>query len=198
MSQWNTRTDRLTRIVTPITRILEVAYHIGAGCMAVCLVLFWVDRGLIPGALIKAVPAPGESISVHGFSIVFGSPDGSIHSGAFTIFLLAGAMTLELMAWVFRNVHLVLRTTQGQTKFSVGKTPFQTANVRLLRQAGIFLVAITGVQFAFSSLAVLVLGPEMSETSLGLEGLVIGVLVLCLSQWVDMGVRLQEDVDGLV
>ena len=52
-------------------------------------------------------------------------------------------MTLELMAWVFRNVHLVLRTTQGQTKFSVGKTPFQTANVRMLLQAGIFLEPIT-------------------------------------------------------
>lgn len=99
--------------------------------------------GLIPGALVASAPAPGESIRVHGFSIVFGNPDGSIHNGACRIFLPAGAMTLELMAWVFRNVHLVLRTTQGQTKFSVGKTPFQTANVRMLRQAGIFLVAIT-------------------------------------------------------
>lgn len=80
---------------------------------------------------------------MHGFSIVFGNPDGSIHNGACRIFLPAGAMTLERMAWVFRNVHLVLRTTQGQTKFPVGKTPFQTANVRMLRQAGFFLVAIT-------------------------------------------------------
>ncbi len=39
------RTDRLTRIVTPITKILEVACHMGAGCMVVGLVLFWGDRG---------------------------------------------------------------------------------------------------------------------------------------------------------
>lgn len=45
VSQRNMRTDRLTRIVTPITKILEVAYHIGAGCMVVGLVLFWGDRG---------------------------------------------------------------------------------------------------------------------------------------------------------
>lgn len=186
--------ESLTKFATMLTKLFEIGYSIGAVAMTVGLVLFLVDRDLFHNALVL----PGEEISVHGFSIALANPDSTINGTALIIFLLAGAMILELMAWVFRNVNLILRTTQGLTKFSQGKTPFQKDNVRMMREIGIFFFSITVVELAFSGLAVLLLGSETAEVSADLGGIVMGVLMLCLSQCFALGMQMQSDVDGLV
>ncbi len=192
------RMETLTKAATVLSKLIEIAYDIGAVGMAVTLVLFLVDRSLFPGTLVQGAPVPGEAISVHGFSIVFGNPDGTINSAAFIIFLITGGLVLSHMAWIFRNVSLILRTTQGQTKFSQGKTPFQKDNVRMMREIGIFFIAITVAELIMSTIAVLVLGPETAEISVGMGDAITGILMLCLSQAFALGVKMQEDVDGLV
>jgi len=198
MTKEEKRMGALTKAATVLTKILEVAYSVGAVCMVVGLVLFLIDWNFFPGMLVKGSPAPGEAISVQGFSIVCANPDGTINNAAFIIFLLAGGIILELMAWVFRNANLILRTTQGLTKFSQGKTPFQKDNVRMMREIGIFFLAIWVVQLVFSSIAVMVIGPELAEVSVDMMGIVIGILMLCLSQVFAIGQKMQEDMDGLV
>lgn len=192
------RMNSLTKAATVFTKLFEVGYQILAVGLIVGLVLFIIDRAALPGALVKGSLAPGEEISVHDFSIVIGNPDGSPNNTAIIIFLITGALTAELMGWVFRNANLILRTTQGLTKFSQGKTPFQKDNVRMLREMGIFFISITVVNFIMSVVATLVLGPEMAEVSVAMDGVVIGVLMLCLSQVFAIGQKMQEDVDGLV
>lgn len=192
------RMNTLTQVVTVLTKLCEIAYDVGATCMAVGLVMFVMDRKLFPGVLVKGTPTPGQTLKIQGFSIVIGNPDGSFNTAAFVLFFVVGGLILALMAWVFRNVNLILRTTQGLTKFSAGKTPFQKENVRMLREIGIFLLAILAIQFLVGNFAIVLVGPGMVETSVSLSNLVFGLLMLCLSHWVDMGARLQEDVDGLV
>ena len=193
MTNKEKRFEMLTKAATVFSKLFEVGYQILAIGMMVGLVLFVIDKSFDWGALVRGDPEIGEQLAVNGFSIVIGNSDGTLNNAAMIIFLLAGAMSGELMAWVFRNVNLVLRTTQGLTKFSQGKTPFQKDNVRMIRE-----ISITVVHFALSSLAVLIIGPEMAEVSVGMGNIVAGVLMLCLSQVFALGQKMQEDVDGLV
>lgn len=198
MTTQNEKGSKLTRAAIVLSKLLEIGYDIGAVVMTVCFVLFLLDRNLFPGVLVQGNPLPGEAVSVHGFSLVIANPDGTLNGPAMIIFLLCGAMTLELMAWVFRNANLILRTSLGLTKFSRGKTPFQKDNVRMMREIGIFFIAITVVQLSFSGIAALVIGPELVESGVDMMGIVTGLLMLCLSQVFAQGMELQNETDGLV
>lgn len=190
------RMENLTKFATVLTKLIEVAYWIGAVAMVVAVVLVAIDP-YVPGQLVRGVE-PGEELGTHGFSIVIAGPDGVLIRPAMVIFLLTAAVVLSLMARVFRDVHLVLRTTQGLTKFSQGKTPFQKDNVRMLREMGLFLLAVPVVELVAEVAAVLALGPEQVESSVGLNSFTVGILMLCLSQAFAQGVQMQQDVDGLV
>lgn len=191
MTTQEKRTNALTKAATVLSKIIEIVYSVGAVSMIVGLIMFLVDRDLV-----QAVP--GGELSVQGFTIACMNPDGSLNGPAIIIFLITAGLTLELMAWVFRNVNLILRTAQGETKFSKGKTPFQQDNVRMLREIGIFFFAIVIVQMVASWGATLAIGVEAMEVSIGMQNIVIGILMLCLSQVFAQGEQLQEDVDGLV
>lgn len=190
------RMENLTKFATVLTKLIEVAYWIGAVAMVVAVVLVAIDP-YVPGQLVRGVE-PGEELGTHGFSIVIAGPDGVLIRPAMVIFLLTAAVVLSLMARVFRDVHLVLRTTQGLTKFSQGKTPFQKDNVRMLREMGFFLLAVRVVELVAEVAAVLALGPEQVESSVGLNSFAVGILMLCLSQAFAQGVQMQRDVDGMV
>lgn len=188
--------DTLTKVATILTKIFEVVYNVGAIAMTVAFVLVLLDP-VLPGQVVWGA-VPMEELRVQGFSIRIAGPDGTADPKALSVFLLTGALILELMAWVFRNVNLILRTTQGLTKFSKGKTPFQKDNVRMMREIGIFFFSIAVVEFTASAVAVMLLGPETAEISADMGGIVIGVLMLCLSQVFAIGQKMQEDIDGLV
>ncbi len=194
MTTQEKRPAPLAPIATVLTKCIEVAYHIGALVLLVCLVLFLLK----PQLLTEWVTIAGDELAVQGFSMVIASPGGQVILPALVIFSLTGAITLELMAFVFRNVHLILRTAQGITKFSQGKTPFQKDNVRRMREIGIFFLSIVAVELAASSLAFLVLGPETAEVGVNMGSAITGILMLCLSQAFALGVQIQDDVDGLV
>lgn len=181
-----------TKIATILSRILEIAYTIGMVSMIVALVLVLADP-VLPGQL-----ASLEELSSRGFSLVISDAQGNLLPGALPVFFIESALSLGLMTMVFRNVNLILRTSQGLTKFSKGPTPFQKDNVRMLREIGIFFISITVVQWVFCGVAMLVLGPENAEVSAGMGDLVTGILMLCLSQCFALGARMQQDVDGLV
>lgn len=196
MTKDEKRFEILTKVATVFTKLFEVAYSIGAVSMTVAFVMVLVDP-VVPANLVWGA-VPMEELGVHGFSIRIAGPDGAVDYTALAIFLLVGAFILELMAWVFRNVNLILRTTQGLTKFSKGKTPFQKDNVRMMREIGIFFISIAVVELIASIVAVLILGPEAAEISADMGGFIIGILMLCLSQVFAIGQKMQEDMDGLV
>lgn len=185
--------NAVTRAATILSKIVEVAYAIGATGL-IALLIGFVMR---PGAKMPAL-APGEEITIRGFSLVCGNPDGFADRTAFGLVLLDGALSMILMWWIFRNAYLILRTTQGLTKFSRGATPFQKDNVRMLREIGIAFFAMPVVRLIISLIAVAVMGPDRAEVSMELGEAIVGILMLCLSQCFAQGVQMQQDVDGLV
>lgn len=190
------RMKALTKAATVFSKLFEVAYWIGAVSFAVGLVLFLLDP-YVAGEWVFGMEAE-EELAVQGFSLVVTGPDAQVIRPAMVIFLITGAVCMDFMAFVFRNVNLILRTTQGETRFSEGRTPFQKDNVRMVREIGIFFLAIVVVELVMSIIAVCVVGPEVAEVSVGMESLVVGILMLCLSQVFALGMEMQKDVDGLV
>ena len=83
-------------------------------------------------------------------------------------------------------------------KKSEGRTPFQPDNVRMFREIGIFSIAVPVVGLIMSIIARIVIGVEVAEISNSFEGFVIGIVVLCITQFFAHGIELEKDVDGLL
>ena len=135
---------------------------------------------------------------MYGFRLGVLTAEGIVSWAAFRLFSAAAFLLLPLMAMVFRNIQLILRTAKGKTWFSQGSTPFQKDIVRMVREIGIFSLAVPVIGLLLSFLARLVLGAETAELSVNFGGLVTGLVVLSLSQIFAYGMSLQKEVDGLL
>jgi len=188
---------RLYHFAQVLSKILEIAHWVAASVMLVLFIVTFLSGEWL-SAMIVRENSRDVSLATYGFELVVLSPSGEPDLTAIRIFALGAIPVLGLMAMVFRNMYLILKTARGETKFSKGATPFQPAIVRMIREIGIFYLAVFAVSLLFTWVAALVLGPEASESSVDLSHIMAGVLILCLSQAFREGVRLREDVDGLV
>jgi len=132
------------------------------------------------------------------FSIVVQDFHGELSFSplALRILLFASVVSLSLMAMVFRNAYLILKTADGKTWFSQGNTPFQSNVVRMIREMGIFLILICVVNLSLS-IVLQALG-IVRESSVEFSMVPIGCLLIALSMYFQYGVSLQKDVDGLI
>ena len=71
-------------------------------------------------------------------------------------------------------------------------------NIRRLRGIGILSIAIPVVGIVMSTAIRLILGADAVESSLHFDGLIMGIIVLCLTQFFIYGATLERDVDGLL
>lgn len=138
-------------------------------------------------------------ISCYGFSadiLQHPTPDDVIiNHAAITFFCFGSIAVLSLMAMIFRNVYLILKTSTGRTWFARGNTPFQQNIVRMTREIGIFFISIS----ALSLLSVIVVSlSSESIVALNYESAFIGLVFLCFSTFFSYGAKLQEDIDGLI
>ena len=77
-------------------------------------------------------------------------------------------------------------------------TPFQPAIIRMVREIGIFCIAIPIVELIMSIIGTAIIGSEVAEISVTFGSIFVGLVVLCLSQFFAYGAQLQRDTDGLV
>lgn len=68
----------------------------------------------------------------------------------------------------------------------------------MVKEIGIFSIAMPVIGFVMSIITRLVCGVEVAEISVNFSGLMIGLVVLCLTQFFAHGVSLEEDVEGLL
>ncbi len=111
-------------------------------------------------------------------------------------FPLSIAIVVALMAMIFRNVYLILKTAKGKTWFAKGDTPFQQNIVRMFREIGIFFIAVS-VMSIISEIVVCLVGGELTS-GFNYLSCFIGLVFLCISQFFNYGTRLEKDLDGLV
>ena len=75
---------------------------------------------------------------------------------------------------------------------------FQKDNVRMMREIGIFAIDIPVIGFIMSVITRLVCGVDFAEICVDMGGISMGIIVLCFSQFFAHGVKLENDVDGLL
>ena len=98
---------------------------------------------------------------------------------------------MTVVAMIFRNLHLIFKKAESST-------PFTKDNVRMMREIGIFSIAIPFIGFIVSLITRLVCGIDFVEISLDMGGISMGCIVLCFSQFFAHGVELENDVNGLL
>lgn len=119
---------------------------------------------------------------------------------AVTMIFVSMIFTMSLMALVFRNLYLILKTITGKNKHAESTSPFQKDIVRRVRELGIFTMAIPviGIIFQIIINTVSVINGMSVESFVSVDGFIIGLICICLSQIFSYGTKLEEEVDGLV
>ena len=186
--------NKLNKFTSAVSRVLEIIHWAAILGALVMLILSFAAQGVVSDLLNGLEP----TISVYGFECTVLDAGGAVNFAALRLLCVAGLFLFGLMAMVFRNIHLIFKTSAGKTWFSKGETPFQKDVVRMVREIGIFSIAIPIIGLIFSGIARVVTGVDGMEMSVDLGGFVTGIVVLCLSQIFAYGMSLQRDVDGLL
>ena len=182
----------LNKLGKVITKIVEVCHWVGAALMlaaTICSVAApdWV--GYFVG--LDAKECCGADLAVYGFELNAPVTNGNVDMTTFFLFGIGAVIIMSLMAMVFRNLYLIFKKSENET-------PFQKDNIRMMKEIGIFSIAVPVVGFVMSIVTRLVVGAEAAEISVSQSGIFMGIIVLCLTQYFIHGAELEEDVDGLL
>jgi len=175
-----------------ITKIVEISHWVAVALMAAATICSAVAPSWVKYFVdFDAKECCGADLSVYGFEIQAAVTDGQIDMTTFLLFGIGATLILALMAMIFRNLNRIIKKSEDST-------PFQAENVRLFRDIGIFAIAVPVVGVLMSIITRLVIGAEAAEVSNNFGGLVIGIVVLCITEFFVRGIELEKDVDGLV
>ena len=175
-----------------LTKILEVFHWVGAALMIAATICSVAAPDLVKYFVsFDAKECCGADLTVYGFEINAPVVNGVVELSSFITFGIGAVIILAVMAMIFRNLNLIFKKSEKET-------PFHKDNVRLVREIGIFTIAIPIIGFIVSIVARLVTGSEAAEISIDMSGILMGIIVLCLSQFFAHGVALENDVDGLL
>ena len=183
---------KLNTLGKVITKILEVFQWVGAALMlaaTICSVAAPDFVGYFVG--FDAKECCGANLEIYGFEVNAPVVDGKVDTASFVIFGIGAIIILSAVAMIFRNLNQIFKKSENAT-------PFQKDNVRLVKEIGIFTIAIPVIGLIMSIVARLVTGPEASEISVDISGILMGIIVLCLTQFFAHGIELENDVDGLL
>ena len=175
-----------------VTKILEIFHWVGVGLMAVaavCAVAAPEYLGYLVG--IDAKECCGAELCVYGFEVTTAVTGGTADTTTFLLFGIGAAIILGLMAMVFRNLNLIFKKSESAT-------PFHKDNIRMLKEIGIFSIAVPVIGLIMSIIIRLVVGVDAAEISINQRGIFMGIIVLCLTRYFIHGAELEKDVDGLL
>lgn len=184
----------LNKVVTVFAKAAEIGCWIACGFLTACLVVVLLGRPDWLRFLGNFDSASYFQLDAFGLSVTA----GSITNGAYILFFISSLLSAGLYAMICRNVYLIFKTTAGETRFAKGATPFQPDNIRMVREIGIFMLAVPVIQFAVTTLAGLIFDRELVEFYADTIGIFPGLVILCLSQFFAYGTQLQNDTDGLL
>lgn len=193
------RQEALFKVGMVISKIGEVVHWIGVVSMIVVLVMCIFASSSVLGFIDESMlfdANGGTTIEAYGFQLDCADKDGNVNVKAISVFSVAAFISLGLMAMVFRNIYLVLKSIIG--KNGVKSSPFAKDNVRMIREIGIFSISLPIIGLIMQCVAILILGWENVEAAVSLDGFIVGIIGLCLTQIFAYGASLQSDVDGLV
>ena len=182
----------LNKLGRVITKILEVFHWVGAVLMTAATVCSAIAPDWVKYFVgFDAKECCGANLDVYGFEVNLPVANGNVDMTAFLIFGIGAVIILVVMAMVFRNLHLIFKKSENGA-------PFQKDNIRMMKEIGIFSIAVPVIGFIMSIIVRLVTGVETAEISIDMGGIFMGIIILCLTQYFVHGAELEKDVDGLL
>jgi len=182
----------LNKAVVIITKILEVFHWVGVGLMAAATICSFAAPQWVGNFVgFDAKECCGAELEVYGFEVHAAVTDGNVDMKTFMFFGIGAVIILALMAMVFRNMHLIFKKSENST-------PFQKDNIRMMKEIGVFSIAVPVIGFIMSIVVRLVTSVDTAEISIDMGGIFMGIIVLCLTQFFIHGAELEEDVEGLL
>lgn len=186
----------LPRLTLILAKIAEVLHWCLAGIMFILGIVAITQPKVLTSWSGNPMLRGETNLSCYGFEAAVINADGAVQSGAVIFFAFGSVIVLSLMAMIFRNVYLILKTAKGKTWFAKGDTPFQKNIVRMFREIGIFFIGVS-VMTLISEIVVNFTGGELSS-GFNYLSCFIGLVFLCISEFFNYGTRLEKDLDGLV
>ena len=182
----------LNKLGKVITKILEVFHWVGAVLMMAATVCSMVAPGWVKYFVgFDAKDCCGTDLEVYGFEVNAPVIDGNTDMLTFMLFGIGAVIILAVMAMVFRNLHLIFKKSENAT-------PFQKDNIRMMREIGIFSIAVPVIGLFMSFIVRLIIGVDAVENSMDMNCVFMGIIVLCLTQFFVHGAQLEKDVDCLL
>ena len=181
----------LSKISIVLTKIMEITHWVAAALMIAAAVCTAAAPQMVDKLISFDATEQEVEISTYGFEVTVPVVNGVADMKTVRLYAIGAVMILSLMAMVFRNLYLIL-------KKSANNTPFQEDNVRMLREIGYFSIAIPIISLIMGAIIRAVIGMEVAELSVRVDGFVMGIIVLSLTQLFAHGITLEKDVDGLL
>lgn len=181
----------ISKVTSVVSKVFEVIHWVAAIAMIVVLAGSAASAGWLSGIIETVASGQNATLSAYGFEVMVADGAGNINMTLVLLFSIGTFIILGFVAMVFRNIYLIIKKSQNAT-------PFQKDNVRMLREIGIFSIAVPVIGLIMSIVIRLVVNVDAVETSVNLGGFVIGIAVLCLTQFFAHGLKLEADVDGLL
>ncbi len=185
----------LNRTLSVISKIAELACWIGVVTGLICFAGSFnkdVAREIIAGE--------GNMMQSIGFEIGVITHTGVTNYFAVSMYFIGTVVAFALIALIFRNLDIILHTISGRYEKAESTSPFQKDVVKRVKKIGIFSIAMPVLGFVTTAIVYVVslINGNAVDVSVSLEGIVIGLVCLCLSQIFSYGAQLEEEVDGLL
>ena len=182
----------IPKIAKVVTKVVEIFHWVGTALMAAATVCALVNPARVKYFVsFEAKECCGAELEIYSFSIRAAVENGKVDMTAFVLFGIGATLILALMAAIFHELSAMI-SSAGEG------TPFSEANAKRLYKVGFYSIFVPVVGMVMSVISRLVLGAEAAEISNGLDGLVVGLVVLCMTQFFCHGIKLENDVEGLV
>lgn len=191
----------INKLTMVLSKVFEVVHWIGAVAITIVLLLSIFNADFMSTMFDEGAQELGKTLTVYGLEATVVNSAGEINMIAVILFFVASVIVFCLMAMIFRNINLIMKTINGKNKHTTSTSPFQECVIRMVKEIGIFSIAIPVVGFIISTIIFavsMISGIDGTELSLNFSSFILGLISLCLTNVFSYGANLEKDVDGLL
>lgn len=188
--------DKWRKVTFAGAKVLEIICWAAAFTFVLMLIICFSMEKFVFSYIMSGELAKIGAAELDGSWIVDAA--GNFHWSAYVLTYIESVIVLCMHAFVFRNVGLIVKISQGKTKYTEGETPFQKGIILRLKKIGILLISAELLHFVTGLVIRFLLGMEGAEPGFDMGTLLVGAIAFCLAQCFSYGEEMQKDVEGLV
>lgn len=185
----------LNRTLSVISKIGEIASWIAVVAGLVCFAASF-DKTFVG----EIVADDGGFLTGIGFNVNALTQAGDINFFAVTMYFVGVTLAFVLAALIFRNLDIILYIISGRHKTIQNTSPFQDEVVKRVKKIGILSIATPVWGFIVTTIiyVVSIINGNPVDVNVAIEGIIVGLVCLCLTQIFAYGASLEKEVDGLL